>query len=106
MKGSNEYLMQILLPLWDNGGKRLPRRLYEQVQQELTERYNGLTAYTRAPAEGLWRPGTRIKRESVVVYEVMVPSLDKKWWKRYRRELEERFRQETVVVRAQRTKVI
>ena len=106
MKRGCEHLMQILLPLWDNHGHRLPRHLYEQVQRELTEKYNGLTAYTRAPAEGLWKPGDRIKRESVVVYEVMVPALQKKWWKRYRKKLEQRFRQETVVIRAQRTKVI
>lgn len=31
---------------------------------------------------------------------MMTQSLDREWWARYRRELEERFRQEKIVARA------
>jgi hypothetical protein len=46
------YLIQILLPLYDNAGAPLPRELYDDVREELTRRFGGLTAFTRAPAEG------------------------------------------------------
>ena len=39
-------------------------------------------------------------RDELVLYEVMVESLDRAWWSGYRSELERRFRQERVVVRA------
>jgi hypothetical protein len=95
-------LVQILLPLTDNHGKRFPKELYHEVKDELTGRFKGLTVYSRAPAEGIWRPSKGTKRDDIVVYEVMVPKLEREWWKDYRRRLEELFRQESVVIRVQR----
>jgi streptogramin lyase len=96
------HLVQILLPLYDNDGRPLPKDLYRAVAAELTERFGGLTAYTRAPAEGLWKEGpATTARDDVVIYEVMADRLDRAWWRDYRAGLETRFRQEQVVVRAQ-----
>jgi hypothetical protein len=47
------YLIQILLPLYRNDGTRLEKVLYDQVTQELMQKFGGLTAYTQAPASGL-----------------------------------------------------
>ena len=95
-------LVQLLLPLYDARGQRFPQAHYDGVALELTRRFGGLTAYVRAPAAGLWQeePG-RTRRDDIVVYEVMVDRLDSQWWAGYRRELERRFGQEELVVRAQ-----
>jgi hypothetical protein len=95
-------LVQLLLPLYDEHGERFAQSLYDAVARELGESFGGLTAYVRAPAKGLWeeRPG-EMRRDEIVVYEVMVESLDRDWWRGYRRELERRFRQDELVVRAQ-----
>ena len=95
-------LVQILLPVYDEHGNRFPQSMYEEVARELTDSFGGLTAYVRAPAEGLWeeRPG-KTRRDDIVVYEVMVESLDARWWRDYRVALEGRFRQDELVVRAQ-----
>ena len=70
------HLVQILLPLWDNEGRRLPRALYAELARELTERFGGLTAHTRAPAEGLWRddeaPGDQAAGDPPVVRDRIV----------------------------------
>ena len=96
------HLIQVLLPLYDNDGQPLPRDLYRTVAAELTERFGGLTAHTRAPAEGLWKEGpATTARDDIVIYEVMADRLDRAWWRDYRSGLEARFRQEQVVVRAQ-----
>ena len=95
------HLIQVLLPLYDNAGQQLPGRLHQAVRDELAERFGGLTAYTRAPAEGLWKSDSQTQRDEIVVYEVMTGCLDAVWWGRYRQELEGRFRQQQVVVRAQ-----
>jgi hypothetical protein len=59
----SHYLIQILLPLVDNEGQPFPHSDYMRVRSELTERFGGLTAFTRAPAEGFvggeWQDGTR-----------------------------------------------
>ncbi len=52
------FLVQILLPLYDNDGRALARDRYDAVFHTLTERFGGATAFTRAPAEGAWKePG-------------------------------------------------
>ena len=96
------HLVQLLLPIYDNAGRPFAAGMYHPVRATLTERFGGLTAYTRAPAEGLWKEGDgRATRDEVVVYEVMAETLDRDWWASYRAELERTFEQEELVVRAQ-----
>jgi hypothetical protein len=94
------HLVQILLPLADNDGRRFDSAAYAQVRTELAGRFGGITSFTRAPAEGMWKEGGHTNRDDIVVFEVMARDLDRPWWERYRAELEERFRQEAIVVRA------
>lgn len=95
------HLVQLLLPLKDPDGKPFPRSQYRQIREVLTERFGGLTAYTRAPAEGLWDEGDQVWVDDIVVYEVMVSELDRDWWREYRAGLEAAFDQQELVVRAQ-----
>jgi hypothetical protein len=62
------YLIQVLLPLYDNAGRPLAPALHQAVGTELTERFGGLTAYTRAPAQGLWKEDdARTHRDDIVI---------------------------------------
>jgi hypothetical protein len=100
-------LVQILLPLYDNESRLFPKSDYETMATALTERFGGLTAYTRSPAEGHWKKGSRpTSRDEIVVMEIMCDSLDRAWWRSYREQLETIFRQEAVIVRAQEIEVI
>jgi hypothetical protein len=94
------HLVQILLPLADNAGRRFNSADYGRVRTELSERFGGITSFTRAPAEGTWKEGGHTAHDDIVVFEVMARELDHVWWERYRAELERRFQQETIVVRA------
>ena len=101
------HLVQLLLPLYDNDGQAIDHEHFRQVREELTDRFGGLTAFTRAPAEGLWQPGGEsVQRDDIVVFEVMVPVVDEAWWQDYRGVLERRFRQEKIVIRAQSIKLL
>jgi hypothetical protein len=72
------------------------------VRQELTDRFGGLTTYARAPALGLWQETDGPpRRDDIVVYEVMTDVLDRSWWAEYRLDLQRRFEQEELVIRAQ-----
>ena len=95
------HLVQLLLPLYDNDGRVLPKRLFAQVRDELVERFGGLTAHARAPASGVWQETSgEAVHDDVVIYEVMVDALDEAWWRSYRSEVQARFGQEELVVRA------
>ena len=95
------FLVQLLLPVYDNSGQRFPNARFAHVMDELTDRHGGVTAYMRAPAQGAWKESTgAVDRDEIVMFEVMVDTLDRPWWKRYREGLAARFEQEELVVRA------
>jgi len=94
------HLIQILLPLYDKKQQPLNRSLHDEVKRELTKLFGGLAAYTRPPAEGRWSQGRSEVKDDIVVYEIMVETLDAAWWGDYRHKLEERFAQEQIVIRA------
>ena len=94
------HLVQLLLPLYDNDGNHFPPEPYRVVRTELSERFGGLTAFTSAPAEGLWTEDGKTSHDEIVIFEVMAESLERDWWRDYRQSLERRFRQDEVVIRA------
>jgi hypothetical protein len=94
------FLVEILLPLYDNEGRPFGAEEYDRVSEGLAARFGGVTAFRRAPGEGVWREGGEESRDRVVVFEVMAGGLDRAWWREYREGLERRFRQEKIVVRA------
>lgn len=94
-------VIEMFLPLRRNDGSAQPRALFGEVRRELVERFGGLTAFTRAPAEGLWEVGPGdVERDAIVIFEVMADALDAGWWAEYRAQLERRFGQEEIVIRA------
>lgn len=100
-------LIQILLPLYDNGGKPFPQQEYLRVRDELTERFGGITTYVRSPAKGLWKESpTSTVHDDIIIYEVMTELLDRRWWREYREELARRFLQELLIVRVSEVQLL
>lgn len=95
------FLVQLLLPLYNNQGRPFDAASRSRIRQELAEKFGGVTAYTRAPAEGTWEdPSGRTHRDDIVIVEVMTEALDSGWWKAYVGELANRLGQEELVARA------
>lgn len=94
------FLVEMLLPLYDNDGRRFGAAEFDGVRDELVGRFGGVTAFRRSPAEGVWLEGGEESRDRVVIFQVMTEELDRAWWRDYREQLERRFRQEKMVVRA------
>jgi hypothetical protein len=100
------YVIQILLPLSDNAGRPFPDATLQAIHQELTLRFGGLTAFTRAPAEGAWAHEGRHEKDDIVVVEVMTEELDRDWWGAFRERIERELGQERLIVRAQPTEML
>ena len=99
------HLVTLLLPLRRNDGAPQPPGLIASVRRELVERFGGVTAFTRAPAEGEWAEdgggtGGPIARDEVIAVEVLVDTLDRDWWGSFRERLEQDFAQDEVLIRA------
>jgi len=94
-------LIQIFLPLYNNTGRPFPKCLVDQVRRELTDAFGGVTLYLRSPAVGAWESESgAVCRDDVILVEVMVDAVDAAWWSTYRQELERRFSQDKIVIRA------
>jgi hypothetical protein len=94
------YLVEIFLPLYDQRGKRFPTSIYKAERERLVEKFGGITAHSQAPAKGLWKNQGRTEKDDMVIFEVMIKRLDRRWWKAYRRRLEKTFRQKELLMRA------
>jgi hypothetical protein len=101
------YLIQILLPLYANDGRKFSQAEFTRVRDELTDGFGGLTTYVRSPAGGLWKEsGSATVYDDIVIYEVMTNKLDRSWWHNYRIELAERFQQEVLIVRVSKVQLL
>ena len=84
-------LIQLLLPTRTSETDNTLKPLIE-TRQELTERFNGPTAYVRTPATDFGAASnSRPEKGSVALVEVVTDSFDREWWRAYARTLAERF---------------
>lgn len=96
-------LIQLLLPttFQDGAAPQDAVAALAETRRELAEAFDGLTAYMRAPAKGIWTaPDGRTEQDDVVMVEVVTDNFDRVWWRAYAARLAERFRQDTMHVRA------
>ncbi|MBY3583776.1 hypothetical protein HJA77_21740 [Rhizobium bangladeshense] len=93
------HLIQLFIPAAPQAAIDI-EDIIATIQREMTERHGGVTAYLNSPAKGLWSNDEGTEVDTVIVIEVMVGSLDRVWWRQYRRELEQLLAQDELLVRA------
>jgi len=95
------HLIQIFLPLIEKEKKGFSINLYTAIRKELTDKFGGITTYTRSPATGLWKEeADETVKDEIIIYEVMAEYLDKEWWQNYKQMLEQQFQQKEIIIRA------
>ena len=93
------YLVQLLLPITDSASAF--DSVHTELKKELTARFGGVTAYSRAPAHGAWKPDEGAEQhDDVVLIEVVTDQLEAEWWRSLRHRLERDLEQESVLIRA------
>ena len=94
------FLIQILLPLV-TGDTRVDNSKFTETRRELLEKFEGVTAYLRASAQGAWTaPDGHVERDEVVMVEVVTEAFDRDWWRTYAETLARRFDQASSHIRA------
>jgi hypothetical protein len=64
--------IEIYLPLEYNDGRPIPESRYVSLQQELLDRFGGVTSTQRQfPLQGVWQSGAEVYQGRVVVLGVM-----------------------------------
>jgi hypothetical protein len=103
------HLIQILLPFchWPTMRDiRSPGTSCRPSRRNCRSAFGGLTAYSRAPAKGVWTQSGGQQEDDIIIVEVMAETLDERWWRDFRRRLEERLGQEELVIRAQEMRTL
>jgi hypothetical protein len=95
-------LIQLLLPTKFPGeASQDATAALADTRRELAARFDGLTAYVRSPAQGTWTaPDGHAEQDDVVMVEVVTERFDREWWRPFTATLAERFRQDSIHVRA------
>ena len=95
------FLVQVLLPRRNGGHTQARDADFAQTRAELVERYDGVTAYLRSPAQGLWTgPDGQVERDEMVMIEVVTETFEREWWRAYAEKLARRFQQDAIHIRA------
>jgi hypothetical protein len=97
------YRVECFLPLADNEGNAFSKALFRSVREELVERFGGVTAHSRAPVRGWWLEDPQqdsVVKDDLLLLEVLADTLDADWWAAYRQGLEQRFRQDAILIHA------
>ena len=101
------FVVELFLPLETSKGEPVPAAAFDRIKAELTERFGGVTAFLRSPAEGAWKPsGGHVVHDRVAIFEVMVDDVDTAWWHRYREALEREFDQQQILARLYQVTVL
>jgi hypothetical protein len=93
-------VVEIFLPARFPDRTPVPAGQLELVRSELTELFGGVTAYSRSPAVGEWKHGQDVERDLMVIFEVMVNTIEKEWWSGFRDRLAATFRQQEILIRS------
>jgi hypothetical protein len=99
--------IDIYLPLDYNDGRSIEENKFLAVQQELLNRYGGVTSIQRQfPLQGLWQSGSAIFQDRVVVFTVMdfqtTTSFESiKYLERLKTRLKRRFQQLEILITIQ-----
>jgi hypothetical protein len=93
------YLVQLLLPVTDD--RESFAAVHAGLREELAARFGGVTAYSRSPAKGVWKPeGRGPIHDDIILLEVVVEHLQAEWWRALRHRLEQALNQESIIIRA------
>ena len=101
------HLIQILLPLYDKDQNLFPAAYFTSIRQELTDKFGGITTYSRAPATGLWKENeAKTVKDAIIIYEVVAEAVDRNWWQKFKEKLKQQFEQDDVMIRAWETEML
>ncbi|QDW26287.1 inorganic diphosphatase [Pedobacter sp. KBS0701] len=92
-----QKLIQLFLPLTNS---RSADQKLKALEQKLIKNFGGLSIYAQNPVLGSWREKGQLEKDKMMVFEVMVPLVDQKFWKKLKTSLEKQFRQKEILIRS------
>jgi hypothetical protein len=92
-------LVELFIPL---RRRDIAARELDRLAHLFSERFGGATLFVRSPGEGLWKDKDHIDRDDIAVLEVMTETVDPRWWRDLRQEIETALSEKEIMIRATR----
>jgi inorganic pyrophosphatase len=90
--------IELFIPVYTKNGKPFPKKHYTNLHQKLTEKFGGLTMYSRVPVTGFWKENSKTTlKEDIIVYEVLAAEIDDKFWTKLKAWVLKAFNQEEII---------
>jgi inorganic pyrophosphatase len=100
-------LVELFLPLYDNQGKHFGTHKFKKIRDLLTDKFGGITEYTRNPASGFWKKDDeQTVKDMLLIIEVMCAEVDMDFWNNLKVKLLKSFQQDQIVIRCSEIHVI
>jgi hypothetical protein len=100
MAKRSQHLVQILLPLITGKGEDLEKDVFDDLLNELTDRFGGATSFKQSPRQGHWDSGRQIEKDSVALIGVMTGELNEDYFRELKTRLEKELSQNEIMIRA------
>jgi hypothetical protein len=89
------FITQVLLPMFDNRGRRFPPASYQPFHERMVERFDGWTQ--KQKALGVWQsPGGIRYKDKHLVYEIAHKTRNLGFWRAEKERLKREFEQEEI----------
>jgi len=100
------HLIELYLPMNSHDGTPFPSQVFTDIEDQLTEKFGGVTAHKRAPAHGKWQSGGSTDTDSIAIFEVIAETFERSWWKEFQSHLEQQLEQEKLLITAKNIEVL
>ncbi|KQM77849.1 hypothetical protein ASE74_15725 [Pedobacter sp. Leaf216] len=91
-----DTLVQLFIPITESS---IFNRTLQKLQKSLTEKFGGLSLYTRQPIKGIWQDGNQTEYDKLIVVEVMTAHFNAPYWKEIKSNLEKTLHQKEIIIR-------
>lgn len=98
-EATKDTFVQLFIPQNDEKGRPFPPSYFTKLNEELKDKFDGFTVYSRSPAEGIWKEeGGDTISDQMLVYEVLTHSADGSYFQELKPRLEKRFGQTEILI--------
>ena len=89
----------LFVPLYYNDGRQIEPQKFQALQQQLLEKFGGLTFFPQ-PNQGLWTMAGITYRDEIVIYRVITPDAQeaRRFWSDFKEWLKQELQQEEILI--------
>ena len=95
----------LCVPLFSDGGRRLPRASLTKLRQRLVAQFSGLTFFPQK-SKGVWKIGRAVFQDEIVILRVLSDKNFPSFWKKLKKDLQREWNQQEILIVVRRVSIL